>query len=403
MILSLLTANHAREVAIRSNAGDPEEAHLCGMFRNLGEVLVACHFPGEYAVMQALMQSRDMSATAASQAVLGVTCEQLGAEICRHWGMPDTVVQSIRSGPISPLGSMDTITQFSHALTTILYRSDAADANARNGTAPPRPPASVALDDLMERYAPRLRLTRAQVQEVVEGALEETRELFAGANLSIDASHLRDLGNQARYAFGMTMLASGEWAATDASCSAAPVPAQLRIRLRDELESRLDSSVEIDLGEVLLVALETLLRGGPFDRVVACVLNGDRSRLVPRSALGNGAETLMTRLDMEMSPRGGPLPAILQQRQVHYLPVDRAMSGAEQRWAAGHEATQFGVVPLIVTNKIVGCLYLDRTESAVPDRSALHFARDIGALVCRAIDLRRRQGQASATGRIPEQ
>jgi hypothetical protein len=46
MLLSLLTASHAREASLRVGAGDPEAAQLCGMFRNLGEVLVAAHLPG---------------------------------------------------------------------------------------------------------------------------------------------------------------------------------------------------------------------------------------------------------------------------------------------------------------------------------------------------------------------
>ena len=41
ILLSLLTANHAREVADRVGYPKREEAYLCGMFRNLGEVLVA--------------------------------------------------------------------------------------------------------------------------------------------------------------------------------------------------------------------------------------------------------------------------------------------------------------------------------------------------------------------------
>src|SRR5271156_777143 len=41
ILLSLLTANHAREVADRIHYPKPEEAYLCGMFRNLGELLVA--------------------------------------------------------------------------------------------------------------------------------------------------------------------------------------------------------------------------------------------------------------------------------------------------------------------------------------------------------------------------
>ena len=51
MLLSLLTAGHAREAALRLGVGDPEAAQLAGMFRNLGEVLVAAHLPQEYAAV----------------------------------------------------------------------------------------------------------------------------------------------------------------------------------------------------------------------------------------------------------------------------------------------------------------------------------------------------------------
>jgi HD-like signal output (HDOD) protein len=48
MILSLLSANHAREAAQKLGFARPEEAYLCGMFRNLGEILVACYLPEDY-------------------------------------------------------------------------------------------------------------------------------------------------------------------------------------------------------------------------------------------------------------------------------------------------------------------------------------------------------------------
>lgn len=385
MILSLLSANHAREIAVRTNGGDPEEAHLCGMFRNLGEVLVACHFPAEYAEVRELVDHRNTTESSAALTVLGCCYEELGAEIARHWGMPDSVIMSIRSNTGSSISSIDTITQLSHDLTTTIYRRDAENAAG----------AAAALDELVAQYAPRLRLSRAQVQEVIEAALEETRELFAGARVSIEASHLRNLTNAARRALGFSALGSGEWAAADDAST--PIPTQLRTRLKQELEYRIDPFQPTDVVEVLLVALEAVLRGGPFDRVVACVLSADRSRLVARSGLGTGAEELMKRLDFDMSPRGGPLPVILQQRKPQYLPVDRPLSIAEGRWAAAQGVTQFGIVPLVVSTKIVGCLYLDRSGPALPDRAALQFAREIGSVVVKAMDARRRSGAGSST------
>ena len=55
VLLMLLTGNHARQVALRSGMRAIEEAYLCGMFRNLGELIVACHLPDEYARIQEVL------------------------------------------------------------------------------------------------------------------------------------------------------------------------------------------------------------------------------------------------------------------------------------------------------------------------------------------------------------
>ncbi|MGE3179779.1 MAG: HDOD domain-containing protein, partial [Vicinamibacterales bacterium] len=49
MLLSMLTAHHASAAAEGIGFKEREEAHLAGMFRNLGEVLVSCHCPAQYA------------------------------------------------------------------------------------------------------------------------------------------------------------------------------------------------------------------------------------------------------------------------------------------------------------------------------------------------------------------
>ena len=99
MVMSLITANHAREISSRLERADPEEAHLCGMFRNLGEVLIACHFPDDYARIQERVHELGQSVSGAANNVLGFRYEDLAVAVSRHWGMPDTVVQGIRARP----------------------------------------------------------------------------------------------------------------------------------------------------------------------------------------------------------------------------------------------------------------------------------------------------------------
>ncbi len=68
-LLMLLTGNHARQLAIRAGIRGIEEAYLCGMFRNLGELSLACYFPDDYASVMA--RARETKCT------LSEACERL--------------------------------------------------------------------------------------------------------------------------------------------------------------------------------------------------------------------------------------------------------------------------------------------------------------------------------------
>lgn len=378
MLLSLLTANHAREVAVKLGLTDPEEVHLCGMCRNLGEVLVACHFPVDYARILTLVRDRHHHESSAALAVLGFRYEDLGEEMCRHWGMPDSVLQGMRARATRVTTQASAITAFAHELTTVIYRRDAGAGNARKD-----------LDLVIARYAPRFKLNRAAVGEVIAIALDETHELFVTAGVRVDELRMQQLSIAACSALGVTTLEHAEWDAEPGSTATLAMGA-LRERLRLELESKVDPASGCDLGQVLLLALEGALRGAPFDRVVACVLSPDRLRLRARSGLGVGVESLLAQFDFPLTPQGGPVPAALLHERALYLPLARPMNAMEQRLASKLGIAQFGVFPIIVDSQVVGCLYGDRTASeALPDGEAMAHVEALTRLVVQAISARR--------------
>jgi HD-like signal output (HDOD) protein len=378
MLLSLLTANHARAVALRLGMSDPEEAHLSGMCRNLGEVLVACHFPVDYARIHTLVRERKHHEASAALAVLGFRYEELGQALCRHWGMPEAVTESMQSRVSQASSQVSAVTAFAHDLSSVMYRRDVDSGDARTD-----------LDAVVARHAPRIGLTRAQVAEVVSVALEETRELVLTANVRIDALRMKQLSEAACTALGVTALGSAIGDETEDDASAARL-APLREQLRQELESKVDPAAEVDLGQLLLLALEGALRGTPFDRVVACVLSPDRTRIRARSGLGFGMEQLLVEFDLPMTPQGGAIPAALLQGKAVYVPGDRAMTVLEQRLAGKLGIAQFGLFPIIVDGQIVACLYGDRAvREPLPDAEAVEHITALTALVVRAIDLRR--------------
>ena len=171
---------------------------------------------------------------------------------------------------------------------------------------------------------------------------------------------------------------------------------QLRERLLQEAEGTVAPASGRDLGQVLLVALEGALRGGPFDRVVALVLTPRRTEVRARSGLGAGVERLLEAFHFPLNARGGPLVNALLRKQQTYLPVDRMLTAEEARWAQGFGAASFGVFPVIVDGALVGCLYCDRVDAALlPDGATVAFIEQLTALVVRAI----RERRAPATRR----
>jgi HD-like signal output (HDOD) protein len=183
ILLSLLTANHAREVADRVGYPRREEAYLCGMFRNLGEVLVACYHPRGYAAVLLRVQEDRIPVTQACRETLGFDYDQAGKAVAELWRIPENVrecmgeqVIRLRRAPATESERLAAITHFAHKLTTAVYRREANGARA-----------SVNL--LLNSVGPVLGLGLDDVKPMVERTLAETNEIFRAMCVPLD--HLR--------------------------------------------------------------------------------------------------------------------------------------------------------------------------------------------------------------------
>ncbi|MEO7965653.1 MAG: HDOD domain-containing protein, partial [Gemmatimonadaceae bacterium] len=392
MLLSLLTANHARETAMRRGLPDPEEAHLCAMFRNLGEVLIAGYFPAEYARILQHMEQKNRGEGNAAFDVLGFRLDELGHAMALHWGMPDNVLAAIRAdGPNGGSSEMSVIAAFSHDLTYAVYRRELDHKRDTVG-------------DVLTRYARRLSLTREQVSGILQAALRETKEVFTSAKVSIDDLRLKRLNGQA-------MAELGSWSPTPVDgLPTQPSPAALEsdpaeiARLRAELTAEVvrvvhPSSGE-DLNRVILIVLEGILRGGPFDRVIFCMMTPDRTALKARYGLGESADQVLERFSFELSPREGPIPVAMLRRQSIYVPVERDFTAQELRFAQSLGSSSFGVFPVVVGGRLLGCVFCDRPwNSKLPDKATLAYVRSLCDGAVRGIEARVSGTMATVTAR----
>jgi len=399
MLLSMLTATHARELAARLGLQEPEEAHLCGMFRNLGEVLIAAHFPEEYAkILEKVRQSgaaaggapnaaapaAPLSMQRAAQSVLGFTYEDLGAAVARHWSMPESVVTAMRASGAASSRSLAGVVTLSHELTSAIYRDDAMRGALR-------------VADAVRQHGSVLGVNQEVIGEILERALSETKDVFSTARVALDDLRLRKQIADALRVLGATVGEDG----SDAVSSTAPRESidELRSRLVQETRTALDANREFGLEAVVLMLLEALLRGGPFDRAVFAIANAERTMIEGRIGLGAEADALIPKL--RVSTQSAPVSLALDWRRAAIRTVNRALTSDETRWCRTVGATAFGVAPLTIDGKLVGCLYADCTNVCAAVEAAGPFLDTVAALASRAIESRRSGQKAAASAPPP--
>jgi len=95
MIRSFLSGLLTRHLVRREKRGDPEEGFICGLFQSLGENLTAYYFPEDHAEILELARKQHGLTDSTSKRVLGVSYAELGTEVARIWGLPDSIIASI--------------------------------------------------------------------------------------------------------------------------------------------------------------------------------------------------------------------------------------------------------------------------------------------------------------------
>lgn len=175
MLLSMLTAHHASAAAEAIGFKEKEEAHLAGMFRNLGEVLVSCHCPAQYARISIETVGGAKAPNNACVKTLGFTYETLARAIGRQWRMPGNIA-NVWAPPETGRQRDDlaALAQFGHDVTTVVYRRTAGDMDAR-------------LQLLAQQHGHRMKLNEDGIAAVIDRAVLDTKEVFASLNMTVDA------------------------------------------------------------------------------------------------------------------------------------------------------------------------------------------------------------------------
>jgi serine/threonine protein kinase len=90
----------ARNVGRMIGMAAVEELFICGMFLRLGELLALYYLKEENDEIKRRMHDERMDSDTASREVLGLTFDQLGAEVAKNWNFPATIIAAMQ--PLDP-------------------------------------------------------------------------------------------------------------------------------------------------------------------------------------------------------------------------------------------------------------------------------------------------------------
>jgi HD-like signal output (HDOD) protein len=92
-----------RNLAARAGLKDKEEVFICTLFRNMGRMMARLHFFEQTKLAERLMRDQGLNEEQASRRALGVSYDEFGQALGRHWHLPNTLLQGMQPLPPGPV------------------------------------------------------------------------------------------------------------------------------------------------------------------------------------------------------------------------------------------------------------------------------------------------------------
>jgi HD-like signal output (HDOD) protein len=367
---AVLAGMVAQQVAGSAEGRDSEEAVVCAMLHALGRMAVTFYLPERWSALQDAGGPGGEDGVA--PALLGLSLEDVGRATAERWGLPHTLIESMRRVEPAPRPDAFSDADWLAALSTMssrcadsLWNDDAAGDDT--------------LQELADGFAPMLGVQAGSVMDAIGKAREN-----AIADLSV-----------------------APFARAAQQRSGSP-EMRTRIRARDDLllasgiADMRDVAASARPDQMLSMALETIFQGLGFARTVAFLRAPDASSYRARIGFGPGVRALLPRLSFEARYHSDAFHAALRHDRVVFIenahdPEFAARLPAWWKVSLG-SARSFVVIPLCAGGDTLGLLYGDWNDEMYQmplNRSQFAHLNELRALVVSVL-ARRQLAEAGA-------
>jgi HD-like signal output (HDOD) protein len=359
---AVLAGMVAQQVAASADLAHAEEAVVCSMLHTLGRMMLTFYMTDYWARLQA--HGGPGNESAAAPEILGLTIEQIGQATAEHWGLPQNLLDGMRSveppesdAPLERADWMAGLSTMASRCADSLWHDD--DVGAAR------------VQQWIEAYAPMLGIAADDLVAAVEKA-----KVMAAADLSI-APLSKPEERQARALASTRLRAEGN---------------RILINGLADMRGAVNTATS---SQMVSMALETVFNGLDFTRAITFVRNRKTRKYCARMSLGQDVGALLPLMEFGEEYEPNVFHAALNSDRVIFIDNARDPKFAAKLplwWKATlSQARCFVILPLSANGQPAGFIYADWDESVPPsqlNQTEFGLLNEMRALVVKSVEMR---------------
>jgi hypothetical protein len=322
------------------------------------------HFFDKSKAVEQLIVDKGLSEETASRRIFGISYDDFGQAIGRHWHLPAALLQGM--APL-PANSAKTVSSDAPRLQILANLAHDVYLAARNS---PPEEAKAAYGEIMKRYGNVIHLQTADLEELVYHAGTVMEKEAVTLRVDVHASPLltRLLRHTAIEEAEAEAEEPGEGILPESPAEETSQndPTAILITGMQDLTTLLVENAKP--ADVLHVAAELLYRARCFDNILICTIAANGKELVGRIGLGPNAERNKTsfRIPLAFNP---DVFHVAVSKNADLLISDTGADSIRARIPAWYRdkigARSFLLLPIVLNHRTVAVLYADKRDSAL--------------------------------------
>lgn len=276
---SLCASLVGREMARHCPHKGAEQAAICALFKNLGQLLLASREPERYREIAAVVATGPQTPSQAAQLIIGCSVETLTETVLREWQMPELIVAAQAALPDGVLERADDRAGWMRQVAS--FGLDVAHLMGRSHD----PAASPEADALLLRYGPALDLDAAGMIDLFDVVQEGMNGMLLSMGLERAPKHDPKDGHGLPDVRALSALDSG--AADEDEYYASGKPRNALDLLQAGVQAAtLRTASGAGANEVLASALQTLYEALGLRFATVCLRDNRAGQFRARASLG---------------------------------------------------------------------------------------------------------------------